>query len=613
MFRIPIVSMNLPSSYRPRAAVTAFVVALAAWSVPAFPLHAQDAPPAPAVEAEQPADAPDAPQPAPEPQVERDTAQPAPTPPTPAPAIPDADESVEPIRLRELVTIMNSAHLRADETAPEMVTIMGNAIVDGVVNGDCVTVMGNVTVNGTVRGELVCVGGRITLGPGAEVRGEVVSVGGGVDAHATARIRGDKVTVTIPGFRGLGGWVAEWFEDGLGKARVLPHNHQWAWGAAAVLVLLNVLFAAMFSGAVTASARAVETRPVFAFVNGMLVMLLAPVLFVLLAASVIGIPLVPVAVAGLFLCWFLGTIGIYCFCGQQFGLGDRPVLAALVGNLVFLLLYALPIVGFAVWSVTGLMGLGAAVTAMGTKRRESREARLAARRAVAPPAPSTPPPPVQPQVQVAPTQPVYMAPPAPIAAPPPPTGSSGFMGGAAAANTAPTGATAGPAATADAGTTFVPPYSGWTPSPPPPPEVPTANAGVTVPPLPTDVVTERATFWPRLFAFVLDLVAVSVAVNVLGLGAFPVWVLAMFAYHILFWGWRGSTPAGIILNLQIVRDDGTPMDYRIAAVRALSGMFSLVPAGLGFIWVAFDRENQSWHDKLSGTSVVTVRKARPLI
>ena len=31
-------------------------------------------------------------------------------------------------------------------------------------------------------------------------------------------------------------------------------------------------------------------------------------------------------------------------------------------------------------------------------------------------------------------------------------------------------------------------------------------------------------------------------------------------------------------------------------------------AGLGFIWIAFDRANQAWHDKIAGTVVVRVPK-----
>lgn len=565
--------MKFPPTYRSLVTGPA-LAALLAWSVPIIPLHAQDD----ATAANTPVEA------AP-PAVEAPVPAPAPTP-APAP---------EPVQLNELVTIMNSAHLRVSEVTPEMVTIMGDAIVDGTVQGNCVTVLGSVTVNGRVRGDLICVGGTIRLGPGAEVRGQVVSVGGGLAADPTSRIHGDKVAVHVPGFAGFGGWTAEWFHDGLAKARVLPHNHAWAWTTAGVIVLLNVLFAALFPRAVTASARAVEARPVFTCINGTLTLLLAPVLFLLLAASVIGIPLLPIAVAGLFLSWFIGTIGIYALVGQQFGIVGRPVVAALAGNLVFLLLYTLPVIGFAVWSVTAVMGLGAAVTAMGNRRRETREARLSARRQQTPPPPAPVPAPAPMQPAPAapapapmPVEPLPFVPPVP---PPAPMASAGFTGSSAASIG--TGASAAHT---------VPPYSGWTPP-----------AAAAVPPLPNDVVNERATFLPRLLAFVLDLLVVTVAINMLWIGAFPVWVLAMIGYHVFFWGWRGTTPAGIVLNLQIVRDDGTPMDYRVAAVRALSGVFSLVPAGLGLIWAAFDSQGQAWHDKLAGTSVVVLRKPRPLI
>ena len=30
-------------------------------------------------------------------------------------------------------------------------------------------------------------------------------------------------------------------------------------------------------------------------------------------------------------------------------------------------------------------------------------------------------------------------------------------------------------------------------------------------------------------------------------------------------------------------------------------------AGLGFFWIAFDEEKQSWHDKIAGTRVIRVR------
>jgi hypothetical protein len=194
------------------------------------------------------------------------------------------------------------------------------------------------------------------------------------------------------------------------------------------------------------------------------------------------------------------------------------------------------------------MGLGAAITAMGNKRRETKEARAAALReqkeqSRQTPPPSAPPPAFTPQVQVTPATPVYMAPPAPFAGPEP-MSSSGFAG------TPPTMASSMPGAS----TTFVPPYSGWTPPVGTAPEVAT-----TLPPLPTDDTLGRATFWPRLGAFTIDSIVVGMTAGFIGLAGPQFWVIAMLAYHIGFWGWRSTTPAGILFNLRVVRVDRTPI------------------------------------------------------
>ncbi len=63
----------------------------------------------------------------------------------------------------------------------------------------------------------------------------------------------------------------------------------------------------------------------------------------------------------------------------------------------------------------------------------------------------------------------------------------------------------------------------------------------------------------------------------------------------------------------MVRLDDRPVDWTVAIVRALGGFLSLFVAGLGFIWVAFDPERQSWHDKIAGTTVVHVPKGTPLV
>jgi uncharacterized RDD family membrane protein YckC len=79
------------------------------------------------------------------------------------------------------------------------------------------------------------------------------------------------------------------------------------------------------------------------------------------------------------------------------------------------------------------------------------------------------------------------------------------------------------------------------------------------------------------------------------------------------WKLRGATIGGIVFDLQVVRQDGQPIDWVTAIVRALSCFLSLAPAGLGFIWIAFDGDKQAWHDKIAGTVVVRTSKRVSLV
>ncbi len=76
------------------------------------------------------------------------------------------------------------------------------------------------------------------------------------------------------------------------------------------------------------------------------------------------------------------------------------------------------------------------------------------------------------------------------------------------------------------------------------------------------------------------------------------------AYTVILWKLKGSTVGGIVCRLQLVRVDGRPVDWTTALVRAFAAYLSVLCLGLGFIWVAFDAERQSWHDKIAGTTVV---------
>lgn len=86
------------------------------------------------------------------------------------------------------------------------------------------------------------------------------------------------------------------------------------------------------------------------------------------------------------------------------------------------------------------------------------------------------------------------------------------------------------------------------------------------------------------------------------------WVLPALAI-IVFWITRQATPGKMLIHARIVdADSGQPLTRRQAIVRCLGYYVSLLGLGLGFLWVAWDRRKQGWHDKLAGTVVIRPRR-----
>jgi uncharacterized RDD family membrane protein YckC len=125
----------------------------------------------------------------------------------------------------------------------------------------------------------------------------------------------------------------------------------------------------------------------------------------------------------------------------------------------------------------------------------------------------------------------------------------------------------------------------------------------------------RAGFWIRLVALAIDGILVGLIVATLAHNTRGPNVLfaSLGIYAVILWKLRGSTIGGIICGLKVVRLDDRPIDWATALVRALGCFLSAVPAGLGFIWAAFDHEKQSWHDKIAGTVVVRWPKGVSLV
>jgi uncharacterized RDD family membrane protein YckC len=131
-------------------------------------------------------------------------------------------------------------------------------------------------------------------------------------------------------------------------------------------------------------------------------------------------------------------------------------------------------------------------------------------------------------------------------------------------------------------------------------------------------------YWRRTFADFFDAIILSILgliispfstfiiVRMLGLesishkqaAVFVIQILLFSAYMIGFKFYEGTTPGYASLKIKIISIDGGKASFAQIVVRLISSIFSVLCLGLGFIWIAFDKKKQAWHDKVAGTYVI---------
>lgn len=90
-------------------------------------------------------------------------------------------------------------------------------------------------------------------------------------------------------------------------------------------------------------------------------------------------------------------------------------------------------------------------------------------------------------------------------------------------------------------------------------------------------------------------------------GDFLLNVMAPAAAVVAFWMYRSATPGKMATRTKIVdAATGGPPSKQQCVLRYLGYYVSLFGLGLGFLWVAFDRRKQGWHDKMAGTVVIVL-------
>jgi uncharacterized RDD family membrane protein YckC len=121
----------------------------------------------------------------------------------------------------------------------------------------------------------------------------------------------------------------------------------------------------------------------------------------------------------------------------------------------------------------------------------------------------------------------------------------------------------------------------------------------------------RAGFWRRLGGAVVDGILLGIVNAILGivLGeiAYAVdWVVSA-GYFTFFHGRTGQTPGNAALGLKVVdlrSGRAVPIGYPRAFGRWVVSIASFLVIFVGYLWMLWDPEKQTWHDKAVGSVVV---------
>ena len=504
----------------------------------------------------------------------------------------------------DYVRVADDIHIESTEKIEgDIIGIMGDVLVDGEAMRGASSIMGDITINGTVHGDVSAVMGDVKLGPKAVVDGDVTTLGGEVKRSSGSTVGGKISRQDIGKKIHAPVGIQAWWDHALSHGAFMGFGRGlgWLFRLAVVWVALAALLGLAFPGGVRRTGDMLVQRPAAVLLSALLTMLALPILFILLCITVIGIPVAILGLPiGIFVAVLFGQASICGLLGRAVTRDRLPMaVMILIGGFIVIVLHHLPVVGLALLALMAALGLGCSVTALLTAGKKPATPTLP----VVPFAPPVTPAPTTPA-----TAPVTVVPPAamafaataepvnPFTVPPAPAPvqSAGF--GSAAAEAVPP-------------VMPVPPVFAQTPTPPPP--APAYTPPPSAVPLAPNATLPRAGFWVRMAALLIDVILVGMIFGPIGAGELIVPGLA--AYGAVRWERKGTTIGGIVCGLRVVRLDDRPLDWPTTVVRALGCFLSLAVACLGFVWVVFDPERQSWHDKIAGTVVVRAPKGASLV
>ena len=270
------------------------------------------------------------------------------------------------------VKIADDIHVAAGEKIEgNLVAVMGDIVIDGIVLGDVTAVMGNIKLGpkAVVEGKVNVLAGELQRDPGAIVLGKITKEDFGIKLHSPESLQA-------------------WWTHALSHGALLGVGRGLGWLLKLSFAALGfyALLALVFPSGLRRTEEVLVERPAVVLLSAFLTLLALPFFFLLLCVTIIGIPVALLVLPStvIFAALF-GQAAIHGLVGRRL-LPQRGslVVAVLVGSLIFGLIYHVPVIGLLAALMMSVLGLGCSVATLLSVKKKT-ETTAASVAPVAPP------------------------------------------------------------------------------------------------------------------------------------------------------------------------------------------------------------------------------------
>lgn len=206
----------------------------------------------------------------------------------------------------------------------------------------------SIVINGTIARDVKVSAENLTLGSGAKVGGDIAYTSVNTIDKATTASVGGVVTQSIPKEESGSSYT-------MNVAGSMLFLLYFFIAVMVLLVALVLLFPSLYKS----SYARIGTSPWMSMLFGLIALMIVPIMLLLVALTVVGIPLaIVLGLVWLVILLLSGSFSAYYLGALVLKNQKNPVIIMLAGGTLLLILLCIPIVGFFVWILSTILGVG---------------------------------------------------------------------------------------------------------------------------------------------------------------------------------------------------------------------------------------------------------------